>query len=161
MNAELYNLIKNTYLYQDRAYCPYSKFNVGASILINEDKHDKKNTYISGCNVENASYGGAICAERTAFTKAVSEGHTSGFVKIGVVGGENSDSFVSPCGICRQFMREFVDPKKFQVVMCRARTGKEKAKDSFEYIETFTEGSDYIIKTLEELLPLSFGPEDL
>lgn len=161
MNAELYNLIKNTYLYQDRAYCPYSKFNVGASILINDEKDGKKPIYISGCNVENASYGGAICAERTAFTKAVSEGYTSGFIKIGVVGGENSDAFVSPCGICRQFMREFVDPKKFQVVMCRSRTEKEKAKDSFEYIENFTEGSDYIIKTLEELLPLSFGPEDL
>ncbi|GMM41874.1 hypothetical protein FOG51_03299 [Hanseniaspora uvarum] len=161
MDAELYNLIKNTYQYQDRAYCPYSKFNVGASILIKEEEHDKKYKFIGGCNVENASYGGAICAERTAFTKAVSEGYTSGFIRIGVTGGENSDAFVSPCGICRQFMREFVDPKKFQIVMCRARTSKEKSIDSFEYIENYKEGSDYLIKTLEELLPLSFGPDDL
>ena len=58
-------------------------------------------------------------------------------------------------------MREFVDPKKFQIVMCRARTSKEKSIDSFEYIENYKEGSDYLIKTLEELLPLSFGPDDL
>jgi cytidine deaminase len=65
-----------------------------------------------GCNVENASYGGAICAERTAFVKAVSEGEKE-FLAIGIV--TDNDSFVYPCGFCRQFMVEF--GKDLQVML--------------------------------------------
>ncbi|MBP3543751.1 MAG: cytidine deaminase [Lachnospiraceae bacterium] len=81
------------------SYAPYSKFNVGAALLCRDG------TVFTGCNIENASYGAAICAERTAMTKAISEGHTD-FEKIAVVC--SSGSYAYPCGICRQFMSEFM-----------------------------------------------------
>lgn len=81
-----------------QAYAPYSKFHVGAALLTKSGK-----LYL-GCNIENASYGGCICAERVAFVKAISEGELS-FDAIAVV-GSNGD-FTYPCGICRQFMSEF------------------------------------------------------
>ncbi|KAF7498205.1 hypothetical protein DV113_003782 [Geotrichum candidum] len=101
-------------------------------VLLTENGH-----YITGCNVENASYGAGICAERTALVKAVSEGHKK-FKAIAVV--TDKEEVCSPCGICRQFIREF--GPKLPVYMFTA-TGK------------------YKLMTLEELLPLSFGPEDL
>ncbi|XBW36370.1 hypothetical protein QEN19_001949 [Hanseniaspora menglaensis] len=160
MDSQLFELIKNTYTAQEKAYAPYSNFHVGASIMI-KNPESGIIKYVNGSNVENASYGGAICAERTAFVKAVSEGLRTNFVKVGVVGGENTEGFVSPCGICRQFMREFVDPKDLEIVMCRSRTTEEKKDYTFEFITKYKEGEDYIVKTLEELLPLSFGPDDL
>jgi cytidine deaminase len=81
-----------------RAYAPYSKYQVGAALLGGSGK------IYTGCNVENASYGATICAERTAAVKAVSEGETA-FVALAVaVGG---DQPAAPCGICRQFLAEF------------------------------------------------------
>lgn len=160
MDTELFELMKNTYVAQDKAYAPYSKFHVGASILVkNEDK--KTVQYINGANVENASYGAGVCAERTAFVKAVSDGIKKDFASIGVVGGENLEGFVTPCGICRQFIREFVDPKEFKIVMCRSRTTAERSDDTFKFIHNYQLEKDYIIRTLEELLPMSFGPDDL
>ncbi len=102
-----------------KSYAPFSKFHVGAALL------GKNGVVYTGCNVENSSFGGTICAERTAFVKAVSEGCRS-FEKIAIVaspgdavGTENSadcagtaaKTFVEawPCGICRQFMQEFCD----------------------------------------------------
>lgn len=79
------------------AYAPYSKFNVGAALLTEEGK------LYTGVNIENSSFGGTICAERTAFVKAVSEGERK-FKAIAVV-GNGGESW--PCGICRQFMYEF------------------------------------------------------
>ena len=91
----------------------------------------------TGCNVENASYGGAICAERTALVKAVSDGHQT-FERI-VVATDLKEP-CSPCGICRQFIREFgVDI----VIECVGSQG------------------EVAFYTLEELLPHSFGPEQL
>ena len=86
------------------SYSPYSHFQVGAALLTSDG-----NIYM-GCNVENSSYGGTNCAERTAFYKAVSEGHHS-FYAIAIVGGErgNITGICTPCGICRQVMREFCD----------------------------------------------------
>ena len=84
------------------AYVPYSNFHVGAALECSDG------TVFTGCNVENASYGATICAERTAFCKAVSEGERS-FVAIAVAGGREGEvapAFV-PCGICRQVMAEF------------------------------------------------------
>ncbi len=80
------------------AYAPYSKFNVGAAILTSEDE-----IVYTGCNIENASFGATICAERVAVSKAISEGKRT-FKAIAIY----SDSAIAwPCGICRQFIHEF------------------------------------------------------
>ena len=117
------------------AYAPYSGFAVGAALLAADGR------VFVGCNVENASYSPTNCAERTAFFKAVSEGERE-FVSIAIVGGmsETINDFCAPCGVCRQVMAEFCD-KDFRVIM-----------GNLEHIQT---------RTLEELLPLSFGKNDL
>ena len=119
------------------SYTPYSHFKVGAALMT------KKGKIFGGCNIENSSYGATNCAERTAFFKAVSEGYLE-FAAIAIVGGHEGKivDFCPPCGICRQVMREFCDPKSFYVILARSE-------------------ADYWIYTLEELLPMSFGPEDL
>lgn len=83
----------------DNAYVPYSKFRVGAALLT------KTGEVYTGVNVENASYGATICAERTALVKAVSEGHRD-FEAIAIA---SSSGEAYPCGICRQFVFEFGD----------------------------------------------------
>lgn len=120
-----------------RAYTPYSHYQVGAALL------SKSGKVFLGCNVENAAYSPGICAERTAFVKAVSEGERE-FQAIAVIGGAVGGplELAPPCGICRQVMREFCDPDTFEIVL-----------------GTSTE--DYQIYTLSQLLPLSFGPENL
>ena len=80
------------------AYVPYSHFAVGAALECRDG------TVFTGCNVENAALGSTICAERTAACKAVSEGHTD-FVRIVIAG--RSEDYCYPCGMCRQFMKEF------------------------------------------------------
>ena len=79
------------------AYAPFSHFHVGAAILTEGGE------VFTGVNVENSSYGGTICAERTAAVKAVSEGHRD----FSVIAIACSDGEASPCGICRQFLYEF------------------------------------------------------
>lgn len=119
-----------------KAYAPYSNYFVGAALLTSDGK------VYTGCNIENSAYSPTNCAERTAFFKAVSEGERS-FSAIAVVGGPSGDirGFAAPCGVCRQVMAEFCDVKTFDIVLF------DGAK-----IETFK---------LEELLPLSFGADDL
>lgn len=80
------------------AYVKYSNFKVGAALLTKSGK------VYTGCNIENSSYGATICAERVAFTKAISEGETE-FEAIAVA--SNLKGFTYPCGICRQFMSEW------------------------------------------------------
>ncbi len=96
---ELYRTAKQVVQY---AYAPYSRFKVGAALLT------KSGEVFTGVNVENSSFGATICAERTAFVKAISEGFRE-FDAIAVV---SSDGEVFPCGICRQFMFEFGDDLK-------------------------------------------------
>jgi len=96
---ELYRTAQQIVQY---AYAPYSRFKVGAALLT------KTGEVFTGVNVENSSFGATICAERTAFVKAVSEGHRE-FEAIAVV---SSDGEAYPCGICRQFMLEFGDDLK-------------------------------------------------
>ena len=84
------------------AYAPYSGYKVGAALLCADG------TVYCGCNIENASYTPTVCAERTAFFKAVYDGHR-GFTAIAVCGGKDGiiTSFFPPCGVCRQVMKEF------------------------------------------------------
>lgn len=121
---------------RENAYCPYSNFAVGAALLCADG------TVYTGCNIENAGYPATNCAERTAIFKAVSEGERD-FAAIAVAGGaagKPPEFFCSPCGVCRQVMREF----------CR---------DSFEIV--LTDGKALEVHTLGELLPCSFGPGNL
>ena len=102
MNAE--KLIQLAIQAMDRAYVPYSKFKVGAALLC------KDGTVYQGCNIENSSYGPSNCAERTAVFRAVFDGHRE-FSAIAVCGGIDGEitDFLSPCGTCRQVLREFCD----------------------------------------------------
>lgn len=83
-----------------RAYAPYSRFHVGAALLCADG------SIVTGCNVENSSYGLAICAERVAIGRAVAEGRRD-FVAIAVVALGKRGKDVRPCGACRQVMAEF------------------------------------------------------
>uniref|UniRef100_A0A8C2D173 Cytidine deaminase n=1 Tax=Cyprinus carpio TaxID=7962 RepID=A0A8C2D173_CYPCA len=91
-------LVRKSQEAKEQAYCPYSKFRVGAAVLTSDG------TVFTGCNVENACYTAGLCAERTAISKAVSEGHKS--FKAIAIASDLEDRFISPCGACRQFMRE-------------------------------------------------------
>ena len=119
------------------SYTPYSNFKVGAALLA------KNGEIFTGCNIENASYTPTNCAERTAFFKAVSEG-VRDFQAICIVGGKDGKltEYTAPCGVCRQVMMEFCNPKTFQIILA---VDKER----------------YEIYTLEELMPLGFGPLNL
>ena len=119
------------------SYTPYSNFKVGAALLA------KNGEIFTGCNIENASCTQTNCAERTAFFKAVSEGVRE-FRAICIVGGKDGKltEYTAPCGVCRQVMMEFCDPKTFQIILA---VDKER----------------YEIYTLEELMPLGFGPLNL
>ena len=86
------------------AYTPYSKFKVGAAILLLNGK------YILGCNIENASYGLSNCAERTALFKMISEGYTKNDVAAFCITADTID-VISPCGACRQVMIELLKPE--------------------------------------------------
>ena len=114
-----------------RAYCPYSRFPVGAALECEDG------TVFTGCNVENAAYGSSICAERTALVKAVSEGYRT-FTRLAVA-GRGSD-YCWPCGACRQMLREFAP--------------------ELEILAVRGDGT-FVRTTLSALLPNSFGPDSL
>lgn len=131
-------LVRQAFEARNKAYAPYSHHKVGAALL------GKNGVVYQGCNVENAGYTPTNCAERTAFFKAVSEGQLE-FEAIAIVGGMEDAkelNYCAPCGVCRQVMMEFCNPKTFAVIMARSLT-------------------DYKEMTLEELLPLGFGPANL
>jgi len=122
---------------QKYSFAPYSRYNVGAAALF-----DSGEIY-TGVNVESASFSGTICAERNAIFHAVAEGEKH-LIAVAVVGGLNGDrsEYCVPCGICRQVMRDFGD--KDSMIILSAKTP-----------------DDYMEKTLDEMLPDSFGPESL
>ena len=122
-------LVKLAQAARHKAYAPYSQYDVGAALLA------KSGQVFTGCNVENAVYPMAICAERTAIVKAVSEGQRE-FVAIAIATRNGG----SPCGACRQVMREFAPHLR---ILLADETG---------HIRQFT---------LDQLLPDSFGPESL
>lgn len=117
------------------AYVPYSGYQVGAALLTADGR------VYQGCNIENASYTPTICAERTAFFKAVYDGARD-FTAIAVVGGKGGvvTGYFPPCGVCRQVMREF----------CR---------DDF-MIYMAGQDDTYLAKTLAEILPYSFSAQE-
>lgn len=96
----------------------------------------KEGKVFTGCNIENAAYSPTICAERTAIAKAVSEGYLN-FEKLAVVGGDDG---AFPCGVCRQVIREFA--KEIDIIIAKSL-------------------EDYRVYSLEDILPHSFGPDDL
>ena len=120
---------------REKAYAPYSGFRVGAALL------GKSGKIYTGCNVENAAYTPTNCAERTAVFKAVSEGERE-FTAIAIVGGKGEEiaDFCAPCGICRQVLAEFCDGD-FRILLGTP--------------------DNVSVHTLAELLPYSFGKNDL
>ena len=136
-------LLKMTLQMRRNAYTIYSQYKVGA-LLVTADGH-----VFTGCNIENAAYGPSICAERVALVKAISEGYTE-FSAIFIIGGSaeaKGGDIATPCGVCRQVMREFCNPNDFYIICPKA--------DEEEHV------SEYQIFTLDELLPESFGPDHL
>ena len=113
------------------AYCPYSHFRVGAAVLT------RGGDIFTGCNVENASYGATICAERNAIFQAVAKGKKE---ILAIVVYTPTQTPASPCGVCRQVINEF-GPDAEVVSMC--------------------DGPGMIRRKLSELLPEAFGPRNL
>ena len=118
---------------RDHSYAPYSKYNVGAALMTADGQ------IYQGCNIENAGFTSTICAERTAFFKAVYDGHRA-FRAIAVIATGEELGF--PCGVCRQVMAEFCDRDFIIVTANRDRTKVD-------------------VSDFETLLPHSFGPKDL
>ncbi len=114
-----------------KAYAPYSGYRVGAALEC------EGGAVFLGCNVENASYGATVCAERVAAAKAVSEGRRD-FARIAVAA--SGDDYAMPCGVCRQFLYEFAPDME---VLAARGDGR------------------YVSYRLRELLPKAFSPENL
>ena len=118
---------------RDHSYAPYSKYNVGAALMTADGQ------IYQGCNIENAGFTPTVCAERTAFFKAIYDGHRA-FRAIAVIATGEELGF--PCGVCRQVMAEFCDRDFIIVTANRDRTKVD-------------------VSDFETLLPHSFGPKDL
>lgn len=134
-------LIAAAFAAAGNAYAPYSDYPVGAALLFDDG------AVITGCNVENASYGLALCAETVAVAKAFEEGRRDGLVAVAVVGLKADSAPITPCGRCRQVLNEVAalggtDP----LVLCVARKG---------------EAGDVRRVNLSALLPHAFGPAHL
>ena len=145
-------LINLAFAAREKAYTPYSHFQVGAALLAKPLPEKDEGSLARvlagkpvflGCNIENASYGATNCADRTAFFKAVSEGYRE-FLGIAIVGGpegEEPSDYAYPCGICRQVRAEFCG-EDFFILVAKTR-------------------SDYKVYSLKALLPEAFTNENL
>jgi cytidine deaminase len=134
-------LIAAAFAAAEQAYAPYSDYPVGAALLFEDG------AFVTGCNVENASYGLALCAETVAVAKALGEGRRGGLAAVAVVGLEAGAEPITPCGRCRQVLNEIAalggtDP----LVLCVAGKG---GKEGVRRVR------------LSELLPHAFGPGHL
>ena len=127
------SLLASAHAAAERAYVPYSRFPVGAALLT------AGGTRFTGCNIENASFGLTVCAERSAIFQAVAAGHH--VIPVIAVVAARVDS-VTPCGACRQVLNEFA-PRDGDMVIILERDGEPE------------------LTTLSALLPRSFGPRDL
>ena len=126
------NLVKTALDYRERAYAPYSNFKVGAAVLF-----ESGNVY-GGCNIENASFGATNCAERTAIFTGVASGETK--IKVIAIAG-STEEYTYPCGICRQVLCVFADGDAAVILV------KNEV--------------DYIVKTMEEVMPGAFRKENI
>ena len=137
-NIPVKELIQAAIEARKKAYAPYSGYMVGAAVLTADLR------IYTGCNIENAAYMPTICGERTAISKAVSEGARK-LLAVAIVGspkGDEISQFAYPCGVCRQVMREFSNPDECMIIVAKSR-------------------EEYRTYTLDQLLPESFGPENL
>ena len=133
------DLIERAHEAAREAYAPYSDYQVGAALLFDDG------AVITGCNVENASYGLALCAETVAVSRAFGEGRRGGLVKLAVVGPKDKGDGapITPCGRCRQVLNEI------------AQLGGTDP-------EVLCVGTDEVRRvTLSQLLPHAFGPAHL
>ena len=133
---EKYALTEKALKAREASYSPYSGFAVGAALLTDDGE------IFTGANIESASYSPTVCAERVAFFSAVHRGKRD-FKAIAIVGGiakESVKDFTAPCGVCRQVMAEFCDGD-FEIILYN--------------------GSNIASYTLAELLPASFGKNNL
>ena len=125
------------------SYAPYSHYNVAAAVLMSSGR------IYTGVNIESALLSNTICAERNAIFHAAAQGERK-IIAIAIVGGPDSGDaedilqhdYCTPCGVCRQTMMDFADPQKMTIICARSVT-------------------DYREWTLREMLPESFGPEDI
>ena len=129
--TEIIDLIKRTIALKEKAYSPYSHFRVAATVKMKSGK------IYEGINIENAAYSPTLCAERSALAGAISAGERE--IDTIIINGDSEYTY--PCGVCRQFIREFAD-KDTKIII---------AKDENSY-KTYT---------IDELLPYSFSKEDL
>lgn len=130
-------LIAAAFAAAENAYTPYSDYPVGAALLFDDG------AVVTGCNIENASYGLALCAETVAVAKAMAEGRRGGLAAVAVVGLKAAIAPITPCGRCRQVLNEVAalgttDP----LVLCVGAEGVRRV-------------------TLSALLPHAFGPSHL
>lgn len=130
-DASVQELIQAAINVRKNAYCPYSNFQVGSAV------RTKSNEIITGCNVENGAYGPSICAERNAFSHAISLGHRE-FVAVAVVAYQEH-TFTTPCGLCRQFMAEFAQ-EDFPVYVAKPAPNR------------------VLVSSVQKLLPFGFVP---
>lgn len=136
------DLIKAAIAAADTAYAPYSDFHVGAALLLNDG------SIVTGSNFENASYGMSLCAETVAIAKANSDGQLKQIVAIAVAGGSAGcvgvgAEAITPCGRCRQIIKEVADLTKIDIPVHCARSGG---------FDTYP---------ISQLLPNGFGPASL
>lgn len=127
---EYKELIESALSVLDRSYSKYSKFKVAAAVEMDDG------SVYNGVNIENASYGLTICAERSAIANAITNGDSRKINKIAIV---NTDSYSLPCGACRQFISEFTKDAK---IIVAKNTG------------------DYKVYNIKDLLPASFSLDD-
>ncbi|XP_030384280.1 uncharacterized protein LOC115631615 [Scaptodrosophila lebanonensis] len=117
LDADVQELLLSAFTVRLRAYAPYSNFKVGATF-----RGKARGEIFSGCNVENSCFSPSSCAERTALTKAISEGEREFLA--GAVVAYQPDVFTTPCGVCRQFIREFTSDNDMPIYVAQAREGR-------------------------------------
>ena len=142
MNNDIHTLVQAAIAAAGNAYAPYSNFHVGAALLLEDG------SIVTGANFENASYGMALCAETVAIAKANSDGKLRQIVAIAVAGGPLGkvgvgDDAITPCGRCRQIIKEVADLTNRDLPVYCAKSG------------------GYDTHLLSELLPHGFGPASL